>query len=181
MALGFNPTSGNMVGYWEDKVNPSAFVMDQTWETLTATAQQNAGAGMVLSAMAAYPNAPDFEDYFETNVAPYVMGYAYAVALNGNVIANGGGYSRSAAQPADPNTPFTPESRQNIASSSKVITGLATQVLVQQNPSITIDSQFWPLIQKMVPNPDSSIKVVTLRQLADPVCLWRSSWRGFSG
>lgn len=169
VALAFDPVGGNMVGYWEDKVTPSSFAMDQTWETLTATAQQNAAAGMVLSAMAAYPNAPDFEDFFAANVAPYVMGYAYAVALNGNVIANGGGYSRSAAQPNSPNTPYTPFSRQNIASSSKVIAGIATQVLVQQNPSITIDSPFWPLIQKMVPNPDPSIKVVTLRQLGAQV------------
>jgi CubicO group peptidase (beta-lactamase class C family) len=48
-----------------------------------------------------------------------------------------------------------------------VICGLATQALIQQHPSVTLDSPFWPLIQKMVPNPDPSIKVVTLRQLAD--------------
>ena len=169
VGLDFDPTSGNVIGCWRQKVTPSQFVSNQSWDTLTATAQQAASGGMVLTAMTAYPNAPDFDDYFETNVAPYVMGYAYAVALNGNVIAGGGGYARSAAQPANPNTPFTAESRQNIASSSKVICGLATQVLVQQNPSITIDSPFWPLIQSKVPNPDPSIKVVTLRQLAAQV------------
>ena len=61
VALAYNPASGNMIGYWQGKVNPSAFVMDQSWETLIAAAQQNAAAGTVLSSMTAYPNAPDFE------------------------------------------------------------------------------------------------------------------------
>ena len=95
------------------------------------------------------------------------MGYAYAVSRNGNVIANGSGYSRGAAQPNNPNTPYTPDTRQNIASSSKAITGMALQILILQNPSITLESPFWPLVQKMVPNPDASVKVVTLRNLAE--------------
>jgi uncharacterized protein (TIGR03437 family) len=165
--VSFDSAGGNIIGCWRKKVTPSQFVSNQSWDALTAAAQQAGAGGMVLSAMTAYPNAPDFDDYFAANVGPYVEGYAYAVALNGNVIASGGGYARSAAQPANPKTPFTADSRQNIASSSKVIAGLATQVLVMQNPSITIDSPFWPLIQNMVPNPDPSIKVVTLRQLAD--------------
>ena len=162
--MAFEPTTGNMIGCWLNKVTPSQFVSDQSWETLMATAAS--ASGMVITGMASYPNAPDFDDFFATNVGPYVEGYAYAVARNGNVIANGGGLARSAAQANNPNTPFTADSRLNIASSSKVVTGIATQVLVMQNPSITIDSPFWPLIQKMVPNPDPSIKVVTLRQLA---------------
>ncbi len=162
--MAFDPVQGRMIGCWLNKATPSQFVSNQTWETLTATAA--AASGMVVTAMAAYPNAPDFDDFFQTNEAPFVEGYAYAVALNGNIIANGGGFSRNSAQPNNPNTPFTPDSRMNIASSSKVIAGLATQALIQQNPSITIDSPFWPLIQSMVPSPDPSVKVVTLRQLA---------------
>jgi uncharacterized protein (TIGR03437 family) len=165
--LSFDPAGGKIIGCWRQKVTPSQFVSNQSWDTLTATAQQAAAGGMVMTSMTAYPNAPDFDDFFAANVAPYVKGYAYAVALNGNVIAGGGGYARGAAQPNNPNMPFTAANRQNIASSSKVIAGLATQILVQQNPSITIDSPFWPLIQSKVPNPDPSIKVVTLRQLAD--------------
>ena len=44
-----------------------------------------------LSALAGYPDAPDWDDYFEANLAPYVMGYAYAVARNGQTIITGGG------------------------------------------------------------------------------------------
>ena len=165
--LSFVPATGYMIGSWRAKVNPSQFVSDQSWETLTATAQANAAAGMVLTSMTAYPNAPDFDTYFAANEAPYVEGYAYAVALNGNVIASSSGFSRSAAQPANPSTVYTADTRQNIASSSKAVTGIALMVLLQQNPTLSLDSPFWPLIQKMVPNPDPSIKTVTLRQLAD--------------
>jgi uncharacterized protein (TIGR03437 family) len=164
----YDCTNGLMVAYWGPKVNPSNFVIGTDWDSLTATAQQNAANGMILTSMAAYPNAPDFEDYFAINEAPYVEGYAYAVALNGQVVlANGGGYARSAAQPANPNKPFTPDTRMNIASSSKAVTGVALQVLLQQYPQYNLDTPFWPLIQKMVPNPDPSVKVVTLRNLAE--------------
>jgi CubicO group peptidase (beta-lactamase class C family) len=74
--------------------------------------------------MAAYPNAPDFDDFFAANEAPFVEGYAYAVALNGNVIANSGGFARNAAQPNNPSVPFTPDTRMNIASVSKAVTGI---------------------------------------------------------
>lgn len=165
--MAFAPTSGYMFGCYLNPVTPSQFVFDQTWEALTATAQANAANGMILTSLASYPNAPDFDDFFQANEAPFVEGYAYAVSLNGNVISNGGGYARSAAQTNNANAPFTPDSRINIASSSKVVTGVALQVLIQQNPSISLKSPFWPLIQNKVPNPDPSIKTVTLRQLAD--------------
>jgi uncharacterized protein (TIGR03437 family) len=165
--VSFDPVSGNMVGFWGNKVTPAQFVSNQDWATLSAAAQQNAGSGMILASMSAYPNAPDFDTYFAVNEAPFVEGYAYAVALNGNVISSSSGFARNAAQPANPNKPYTPDTRQNMASSSKAVTGIALQVLIGQNPSITLESPFWPLIQKMVPNPDPSIKVVTLRQLAD--------------
>jgi uncharacterized protein (TIGR03437 family) len=165
--LSYEVSSGSMVGCWRQQQNPSQFVQNQTWSALLTAGQQAASSGMVLTSLTSYPNAPDFESFFAENLAPYVMGYAYAVSLNGTVLSNGYGYARNSVQPANPNTPFTATTRQNIASSSKVIAGLATQVLIQQNPSINIDSPFWPLIKSMVPNPDPSIKVVTLRQLGD--------------
>jgi len=165
--LSFDPVAGDMVGCWLNKVTPSQFVYNQTWDALMASAQQSSAGGMILTAMTAYPNAPDFDDYFAEFEAPFVEGSSYAVALNGNVIASGGGYARGPNEKANPNTPFTPDSRMNIASVSKAVTGIALEALLLQNPSITLDSPFWPLIQSKVPNLDPSIKVVTLRNLAE--------------
>ena len=39
-------------------------------------------------------------------------------------------------------------------------------MLIRQYPSVTLDSPFWPLISSMVPNPDPSVKPVTIRNLA---------------
>ena len=163
--IAFDPTSGNMIGCWLNKVTPSEFVSNQNWDTLTATAQK--ASGMVLTAMAAYPNAPSFDDYFEANEAPFVEGYAYAVALNGTVIANSGGFARSNNESSNPGVPYTPDSRMNLASVSKAITGIALEVLLVQNPMYTLDTPFWPLIQSQVPTPDPSVKTVTLRNLAE--------------
>jgi uncharacterized protein (TIGR03437 family) len=165
--IAFDPTSGDMLGCWLNKVTPSEFVSNQNWDALTATAQKASAGGMVLTAMAAYPNAPSFDDYFETNEAPFVEGYAYAVALNGTVIANGEGFARSANESNHPSVPYTPDSRMNLASVSKAITGIALEVLLVQNPTYTLDTPFWPLIQNQVPTPDPSVKVVTLRNLAE--------------
>ena len=166
VGLGFDPVTGNLAGCWRDLVNPSQFAFSQDWDTLTATTQQAVAGGMTPVAMTAYPNAPDFDDYFEANLAPFSMGYGYAVANNGQIIANGAGYARSPLEALDPGVPFTGDARLNLASVSKAVTGCALEALLQQNPQITLDSPFWPLIQSQVPNPDPSVKVVTLRNLA---------------
>jgi len=166
VGLGFDPVSGNLAGCWRDLVNPSQFVFSQDWDTLTAATQQAAAGGMMLEAMAAYPNAPSFDDYFEANLAPFSMGYGYAVALNGEIVANGTGYARSPLEAQNPSVPFTGDTRLNLASVSKAVTGIALEVLLQQQPQITLDTPFWPLIRSQAPNPDPSVKVVTLRNLA---------------
>jgi hypothetical protein len=89
--IAYDASDGNVAGCWQTLSNPSNFVQNETWPALMTSAQQAAAGGMVLSAMASYPNAPDFESYFAHNLAPYVMGYSYAVSLNGNVISNGYG------------------------------------------------------------------------------------------
>ncbi len=166
VGLGYDSVSGNMVGCWEGKVSSAQFVWNQDWGTLQATAQQMAANGLVLRAIASYPNAPDFDDYFAANLQPFVMGYAYSLGKNGQVVSEGYGYSRSSKQPNNPNTPFTPTSRSNLASVSKWITAIALEALILKYPSITLDTPFWPLISSMVPNPDPSVKTVTLRNLA---------------
>jgi uncharacterized protein (TIGR03437 family) len=164
--LGFDSVEGFMFGCWRDLVPSAQFVWDQDWKTLSATAQELATKGLILSAVAAYPNAPDFDGYFATNLAPFVMGYAYAVGKDGQVISKGNGFARGPNEQTNSNAAFTPDVRINLASISKAITGIAMEVLVLKFPNITLDSPFWPLISSMVPNPDPSVKTVTLRNLA---------------
>jgi uncharacterized protein (TIGR03437 family) len=164
--LGYDMVNGNMIGCWRGLVSSAQFVWNQDWNALQATAQQMASNGLILTAISAYPNAPDFDDYFAANLAPSVMGYAYAVSKSGLVVSEGYGLSRSAAQTNNPNTAFTPASRINLASISKAVTGIALEALLLQYPAITLDMPFWPLIQSMVPNPDPSVEGVTLRNLA---------------
>ena len=165
LGLGYDLVGGNMVGYWGNKVASAQFVWDLDWTTLQATAQQTAASGLVLTGVSAYPNAPDFDDYFAANIQPFVMGYAYSLGYNGQVVSQGYGYSRGPQQPANPSTPFTPPSRSNLASVSKWITAIAIEALILKYPSVTLDTPFWPLISSMVPNPHPSVKTVTLRNL----------------
>jgi uncharacterized protein (TIGR03437 family) len=164
--LGYDLVDGQMVGCWGPKVASAQFVWNLDWNTLQTTAQQMAANGLILTAVSAYPNAPDFDDFFQANVQPFVMGYAYSLGYNGQVVSEGYGYSRGPTQPNNPNTPFTPTSRSNLASVSKWITAIALEVLLLKYPSVTLDTPFWPLISSMVPNPDPSVKPVTLRNLA---------------
>jgi uncharacterized protein (TIGR03437 family) len=166
VGLGYDQVSGNMIGCWEGKVASAQFIWNQDWNTLQSTALEMAANGLVLHAMAAYPNAPDFDDYFAANLQPFVMGYAYSLGKNGQVVSEGYGYSRGPHQPNNANTPFTPTSRSNLASVSKWITAIALEAMLLKYPSITLDTPFWPLISSMVPNPHPSVKTVTLRNLA---------------
>jgi uncharacterized protein (TIGR03437 family) len=166
VGLGYDQVEGHMVGCWESKIASAQFVWNQDWNTLQAAAQQMAANGLILRAVSAYPNAPDFDDYFAANLAPFVMGYAYAVSQNGQVVSNGYGFARGPHETPNSNVALTPATRINLASISKAVTGIALEVLMQQKPSITLDMPFWPFIASMVPNPDASVKVVTLRNLA---------------
>lgn len=166
VGLAYDMVEGDMIGCWRDKVSSAQFVWNQDWTTLQATAQQMAANGLILRAVSPYPSAPDFDDYFAANLAPFVMGYSYAVGKNGQVVTSGYGFARGPHETQNPNTAFTPSARINLASVSKVITGTALEVLIQKYPAITLDTPFWPLIARMVPNPDPSVKVVTLRNLA---------------
>lgn len=164
--LGYDTVAGNMVGCGRDHVASAQFAWNLDWNTLQATAQQMAASGLILSAISAYPNAPDFDAYFAANLAPFVMGYAYAIGYNGQVVANGYGFARSPDEVQNPSSAFTPATRCNLASISKAVTGIALEALILQYPSVTLDTPFWPLISSMVPNPDPSVKPVTLRNLA---------------
>ncbi len=140
--LAYDVVHGVVTGAFLGKSNAAQFVWNQDWNTLSATAQQMASQGLILRAVAAYPNAPDFDSYFATNLAPYVMGYAYAVGKDGQVVASGSGYARGAHETPNANVPMTPDTRINLASVSKSITGIALEVLLKQK-GISLDAPFW--------------------------------------
>lgn len=167
VGLGYDVVNGQAVGCWWDNFKAFEFVWNQDWSTLQATAQQMAANGLILRAVLAYPSAPDWDDYFAAYIAPLVEGYCYAVGQNGQIVAEGYGLARGPNEAQNPNAAFTPNTRSNLASVSKVITGIALEVLIQKYPYITLDTPFWPLIANMVPYPDPSVKVVTLRNLAN--------------
>jgi uncharacterized protein (TIGR03437 family) len=164
--LAFDPVSGNLSGCFGARITPTVFVHSLDWAAFSETVQQNAAAGLAPRTLCAYPNAPDFDQYFAANLAPFTMGYAYALAKDGVIIGNGGGYARSQFENNNAAVPFTPDTRLNLASVSKAITGVTLEVLLKMNPAITLDSPFWPLIQSQVPNPNAAVKTVTLRNLA---------------
>lgn len=163
--MDFDPVTGNMVGAWRAKTSPTQFVSNQDWPALSTTVQQAVTSGMTLQSITAYPNSPDFDDYFEANLAPFTAGYGYAVAKDGVIIGNGGGYGRLAQEKQNPSAPFTADTRLNLASVSKAITGITLEVLCQMF-NLSLDQPFWPLIKSQVPSPDPSVKTVTLRNLA---------------
>jgi uncharacterized protein (TIGR03437 family) len=166
VGLGYDVVNGQVVGCWWDNFKASEFVWNQDWNTLQATAQKMAANGLILRAVLAYPSAPDWDDYFAAYIAPLVEGYSYAVGQNGQVVAEGYGFARGPNELQNPNVAFTPNTRSNLASVSKVITGIALELMIQKYPPITLDTPFWPLIASMVPYPDPSVKIVTLRNLA---------------
>jgi CubicO group peptidase (beta-lactamase class C family) len=121
---------------------------------------------LALEALAVYPDAPSFDDYFEANLGPYVMGYGYAVAKGGEIIANGGGFARSPNENQNPNLPYTADSRMTLASVSKAITGVALEALSLQK-GISLDMPFLPLLAGKVSSSDPTIATITLRNLAN--------------
>jgi uncharacterized protein (TIGR03437 family) len=167
VGLGYDTVNGQVAGCWRSSIKPYQFVWNQDWNTLQVTAQKMAANGLILRAVSAYPSAPDWDDYFATYLAPLVVGYSYAVGQSGQVVAKGYGFARGPHETQNPNLVFTADTRINLASVSKVITGIALEVLIQKYPAITLDTPFWPLIASMVPYPDPSVKAVTLRNLAN--------------
>ena len=163
--IAYDPVKANFGGCWRFKTGPTRFAWNQNWNSLAAANQTAAAAGLGLRCIAAYPDARSFEDFFSANLAPFVMGYAYAVAKDGQVIASGSGFARSPQEAQNAGSSFTIDTRMNLASVSKFITGITLERLLLDY-SISIDAPFWPLIQAKVPNPNPAVKTVTLRNLA---------------
>jgi len=166
--LGYDPVGGFMTGCWGPLSSGAQFFQDVEWDALNKMALSN-GAGSILTALAVYPDAPDWDDYLQANLAPYVMGYGYAVARNGQTIITGGaGLARGPNEPQNPSMPFTADSRINLASISKAITGVAMEVFIAQNSATqSLDSLFLGTLKPKLTKPYTpAAATVTLGDLA---------------
>jgi uncharacterized protein (TIGR03437 family) len=165
--LCYDPVFGAIAGCWGNLAAGAMYFQDLSWDGLNTMAQTSA-SGLVLAALTVYPDAPDWDDYFEANLAPYVMGYAWAVAKNGQpVAAGGGGFARGPNETQNPNKPFTADTRIVLASVSKVITGVALEVLAAQNPEQPLNSLFLPVVMpRLTKAPTPAAASVTLANLA---------------
>src|ERR1700728_554458 len=160
--IGYNSLSGHLVGTWQSAISGATFFVDQSWADVQSKLQ---AAPVSLIALAAYPDAPDFDDYFEANLGPFVMGYGYAVARDGDIIASGGGYARSTSEALNPGTPFTADTALTLASVSKAIAGVALEKLAMQK-GWSLDMPFLPLLNGKASNPAQGVEAITLRNLA---------------
>ena len=74
------------------------------------------------------------------------VGYAYAIAQNGQLAESGAGGAAVAPWEAGPTVPMTATTAMTIASVSKPITAVAVMKMLEQNPGMTVDDPFYPLI-----------------------------------
>src|SRR5262249_42936308 len=100
--------------------------------------------------------------YFQTNLAG-AAGYAFSVARNGIVVAEGaGGNARMAADA--PKTAWTANTRMHLASVSKTGTAVAPLAMLADK-GISVDAKFYPLIKSRCPQAGSGVDTVTIAQL----------------
>jgi len=105
-----------------------------------------------------------FEQNIRDSLSPRTVGYSYAIAQNGILVAEGGGMeglARTAADGGPVNQNATKE--MNIASLAKTITAMTVvQLLVEKN--IPVDSSISPWLPSSWPQ-DESIQNLTFRNL----------------
>lgn len=113
--------------------------------------------------------SPQWEQAYRSALAPSAMGFAFAVAQNGQpATAAGVNLARSASEPKNPGQPWTPDTLFNIASVSKTITAVALMTLVQQQGSQLLDTPFWAILtgsSRFSGMPGAGVDSVTVRQL----------------
>jgi CubicO group peptidase (beta-lactamase class C family) len=91
--------------------------------------------------------APRWEASYDRALGGRAMGYAYAVARDGRLIAgDGAGFARSTFEPHNPAQPWTIDTLSNIASVSKPITALAIMSQVQGRGVELLDTPIWPIL-----------------------------------
>ena len=118
-------------------------------------------------------NEPDFDlekmavcierEMYDRNV----MGYAYAIGVDRQLLVGGsgaGGWARSPAESGEDGLAFSVTTPSHVASVSKPITAMAIMKLVQDG-QLSLGEAFYPLVQSEYPNAGAGVDQVTIRQL----------------
>jgi CubicO group peptidase (beta-lactamase class C family) len=110
------------------------------------------------------PPKPEWASYLQTHIGQ-VAGYAFVVAHHDKIVAEGAaGHARAATDP--PATPWTVDTRINVASVSKCITAVAMLRLMEQH-GIKITDPFYPHIKARCPTAGSGVATVTFQNLLE--------------
>src|SRR5215467_9338611 len=89
---------------------------------------------------------PHFAKVFHNALGSGLGGYAYAIALNGEILESGqNGYTR---MPENGVASWTTDSRCNLASVSKTVTATAIMRMIQQKFIHSVNERFWPYLQR---------------------------------
>src|SRR5262249_46069731 len=121
------------LGVWRETNLDHRFIYNLDWNGFTAQWQQLSGQGLRLKGAVRYAGAlelpePDWATSCKPNRAG-AAGYAFSVARNGVVVAEGAsGNARTAADA--PKTPWSVNTRMHLASVSKAVTAVATLAML---------------------------------------------------
>ena len=108
---------------------------------------------------------PQWERVFQEALGDSAMGYYYAVARDGQVVSEGGQhFTRSTHEQRNPGTTWTPDTRINLASVSKVVTAVAYLSLYQAG-ALPLADYFYPYLARKVPTVGSGVDTVTAQDL----------------
>lgn len=178
--IGTRGVNGFVSGYWWDV--PKGVHERRGWQIGFATPRprrwsqtqidsvgNEVVAGRARSYEADY--AVDYERFaqeIEDRLSPFVVGFGYAIAADGAVIRSGAGGSRRVPQPNNgvlAAVPFTADTQNEIASTSKTVTAVAVARALWQR-GLTLDSPVEPhLPEDWTRGP--GMDTVTFAQLLD--------------
>jgi CubicO group peptidase (beta-lactamase class C family) len=105
---------------------------------------------------------PRWADYFATHLDG-AAGYVFAVARNGQLVAEGSsGLARTAADP--PSTSWAFPTRMHLASVSKPVTAVAMLAMLSAK-GLSVNDLFYPLIKSRCPQAGPGVNTVTIANL----------------
>jgi CubicO group peptidase (beta-lactamase class C family) len=156
------------VGVLRETAAAHQFVVGLDWGSFVNQWSTLSGEGLRLQRVVRYPNPvlapePQWAQVFAQALDGKAMGYAYKVAKNGTVVAQGAKGLARASQDA-PAVPWSLDVRINLASVSKAVTAVAVCKLLGTKHH-SVDDKFYPYIQAKVPAVAAGVQQVTIRNL----------------
>jgi len=113
--------------------------------------------------------APRWDAVYDAALGSAAMGYAYAAARDGALVAGrGAGLARSASERVNPSQSWSLDTLCNLASVSKPITAVAVMTVVQARGIELLNQPFWPILAssgRFSGPPGAGVERVTVRQL----------------